>query len=334
MTITDNPITWQDQLAQAITNPVELINTLQLDADLIPSALAVAKLFSLRVPRGFVARMQLGNPADPLLRQVLPLAFEQQQIAGYSADPLAEQQVNPIPGLLHKYHGRVLLTVTGACGVNCRYCFRRSFPYEKNNPGMAGWEQALTYIANDKTINEVILSGGDPLAVSDTHLSRLTQKIAAIAHVKTLRIHTRLPIVIPERITPSLLAWFTGSRLKPVLVTHCNHANEINEAVKTAMTHLKQAGVVLLNQAVLLKGVNDSATALVALHEAIFECDILPYYLHMLDKVQGAAHFEVSEAQAQALHWQMTQQLPGYLVPRLVREVPGAPAKLRVGDTL
>ena len=323
-------ITWQNQLSQAITNPVELINILALEGDLIPAALEAAQLFPLRVPRGFVARMQTGNLADPLLKQVLPLGVELVKATGYSADPLEEINANPISGLLHKYHGRVLLTVVGACGVNCRYCFRRHFPYEKNSPGLAGWEQAFNYIASDKTITEVILSGGDPLVATDTYLSKLVEKIAAISHVKTLRIHSRMPIVIPERITPGFLQLFTQSRLNPVLVIHCNHAQEINADVKQAMERLKRAGVTLLNQAVLLSGVNDSAAALIALSEALFESHVLPYYLHLLDKVQGAAHFEVAEARARKLHWQITQRLPGYLVPKLVREVSGAPAKLVV----
>lgn len=330
MALSDTPLSWQNQLAQAICNPDELIQVLQLDADLIEPARLAAQQFSLRVPRGFVARMQLGNVEDPLLKQVLPLGVELNDKEGYSLDPLAEQAVNPIPGLLHKYYGRVLLTVTGTCGVNCRFCFRRYFPYEDNNPGSAGWERALNYIANDQSITEVIFSGGDPLAASDNHLSKLVQKIVSIEHVKTLRIHSRLPIVIPERITPEMLQWFTQTRLKPVLVTHCNHAQEINDTVCVAMEQLKRTGVTLLNQAVLLKGVNDTADALMALSEAVFAAGILPYYLHMLDKVQSVGHFEVSEAKALALHWQIAQKLPGYLVPRLVKEVPGAPAKLAV----
>jgi len=330
MTLANSFITWQSQLAQAISDPDELISILQLQDSLIAPARMAARQFNLRVPRGFVARMQVGNPADPLLRQVLPLGIELEDTPGYSRDPLAEKVVNPIPGLLHKYYGRVLLTVTGACGVNCRYCFRRYFPYADNNPGSAGWEQALSYIAKDETITEVILSGGDPLAASDVHLNKLVQKIAAIAHVKTLRIHSRLPIVIPERITPELIQWLTQSRLKPVLVVHCNHAQELNAAVGGAMQRLQKAGVTLLNQTVLLKGVNDSQEALTTLSEALFAAGILPYYIHLPDKVQGTAHFDVPEATARELHWQITQRLPGYLVPRLVREVPGAPAKLTV----
>lgn len=321
---------WQVALAEAITNPRELLELLELDLALLPAVETAAKLFALRVPRHFVARMAKSDINDPLLRQVLPLDAEFAPQAGYSRDPLAEKAVNPVPGLLHKYHGRVLLTITGACGINCRYCFRRYFPYVENNPGVAGWEQALAYIAQDSSITEVILSGGDPLLAPDGHLAKLAEKIAAIAHVQTLRIHSRLPIVLPERITPELIAWLTGSRLKPVLVVHCNHPQEINEQVSAAMQMLRQAGVILLNQAVLLKGVNDSVQVLTQLSAVLFEAGILPYYLHLLDRVEGAAHFEVEEARAQTLLWEILQKLPGYLVPKLVREMPGAATKLPV----
>lgn len=326
----DNKALWQKQLAQAISDPAELIQILKLNPEQLPQALLAARQFPLRVPRGFVARMQAGNPEDPLLKQVLPLGIELHTQPGYVQDALAERLANPIPGLLHKYHGRVLLTITSACGINCRFCFRRHFPYEENNPGTAGWDKALAYIANDEHIKEVILSGGDPLAASDAYIEKLVQKIAAIPHVKTLRIHSRLPIVIPERISAELISWLTTTRLKPVLVTHCNHAQEINEEVRAALWPLRQAGVTLLNQTVLLKGINDSPASLIALSEALFEAGILPYYLHMPDKIQGTAHFDVSDEAAKALHWEITQKLPGYLAPRLVREVPGAPAKLAV----
>jgi len=271
--------------------------------------------------------MKKGDIHDPLLQQILPLGAELQEHPGFVKDPLNETAVNPISGLLHKYHGRVLLTVIGTCAINCRYCFRRSFPYHENNPGTAGWEKALEYIANDSSITEVIFSGGDPLVATDKYLFTLSQKIAAIPHVKTLRIHTRLPIVLPERITTDFIEWFTSSRLKPVLVVHCNHPQEINEEVAVRLHKLRDAKITLLNQAVLLKNINDKADILIKLSETLFEHGVLPYYLHLLDRTRGTAHFEVEEARAKQLIAKIMQKLPGYLVPKLVREIAGAPAK-------
>lgn len=318
---------WQKSLKELITDPQVLLDLLALDPKLLPAAQQAAKLFPLRVPVGFVARMEKGNINDPLLRQVLPLGAELEEVAGFVADPLKEQNVNPIPGLLHKYHGRVLLTVTGTCGVNCRYCFRRDFPYNENNPGSQGWEKALEYIAADSSITEVILSGGDPLMATDTYLAKLTQKIAQVPQITTLRIHTRMPIVMPERVTSELVAWLVGSKLRPVVVVHCNHANEIDLSVHKAMQSLRQAGVTLLNQAVLLQGVNDSVDILVDLSQALFNGGIIPYYLHLLDKVRGAAHFDVNATLAKQLVLEMAQRLPGYLVPKLVQEQPEMGAK-------
>ncbi len=319
---------WQTQLAQAVTDPAELIQLLELNTDLIAPAQQAAKLFPLRVPRGYIARMRKGDINDPLLRQVLPLGLEMQQTPGYSDDPLGEQAVNPVPGLLHKYQGRVLLTVVGACGINCRYCFRRHFPYEENNPGTQGWNQALAYIAGDASIHEVILSGGDPLVATDQHLDKLVQKLAAIPHIKTLRVHSRMPIVMPERVTDQMIDWLTGYRLRPVLVVHSSHPHELDHSVLTALLRLKQKGITLLNQSVLLRGVNDNLYTLVGLSEALFEGGVLPYYLHLHDKVRGTAHFDVDEATARALIEGMRLRLPGYLVPKLVREVAGEGAKV------
>ncbi len=321
---------WQIALKNIITDPAELIKLLELDPGLLPAAQAAAKLFPLRAPRGFVARMQKGDSQDPLLQQVLPLGAELIEVPGFTVDPLQEKKANPIPGLLHKYHGRVLLTVVGNCAINCRYCFRREFPYSENNPGNKGWEQVLNYIAADQTITEVIFSGGDPLVAPDEHLAQLSRKIAAIPHVKTLRIHSRLPIVLPERINKEFMDWFSGLSLRPVLVVHCNHPQEIDSDVRSALSDLKQAGITLLNQAVLLKKINNNVSTLVELSEALFDVGVLPYYLHMLDKVQGVAHFEVAEDKARELLWGVTQRLPGYLVPKLVREVPGVSAKVPI----
>ena len=322
---------WQTSLVQAITDPAELLSLLELDASLLEAAISATKLFPLQVPRGFVARMQKGNVDDPLLQQILPIGAELIETAGYSNDPLQEAKVNPIPGLLHKYHGRVLLTLVGTCGVNCRFCFRREFPYGENNPGTEGWDRALNYIAQQASIDEVILSGGDPLVANDKMLHSLSEKLSLIPHLKRLRIHSRMPVVMPERITPEFIGWISQIKLKPVLVIHCNHPQEINQAVKDAMSALAAAGVVLLNQSVLLKGINDSAETLIELSETLFSCGVQPYYLHVLDKVQGSAHFDMPLEQAQKLHWEVSQQLSGYMVPKLVYEKPGAPAKVSVG---
>lgn len=321
---------WQIELANAITDPRELLVELDLDSNLYQETLFAHKDFPLRVPRSYVARMEKGNSSDPLLLQVLPQAIELQQFPGYSCDPLQEKTKNPIPGLLHKYRDRVLLMPSSACAVHCRYCFRRHFPYEENNQGRAGWEAILTYLQEDTKINEVILSGGDPLTVKDSYLYELVKKLADIPHLKRLRIHTRIPIVLPSRINADFIKAITATRLKPVIIVHCNHANEINGEVKQALQQLAQHHVTLLNQAVLLKNVNNSVQALVDLSEALFAAGIMPYYLHLLDKVQGAAHFEVTEEDAKRLMQGVMAQLSGYLVPKLVREVPGAPAKMPI----
>lgn len=320
--------TWQQALIQAITDPEELLKLLQLDQCWLEPAKAAARLFPLKVPRGFVARMEKGNINDPLLRQVLPLGIECEKIRGYQKDPLQENNVNPIPGLLHKYESRVLLTLTSVCGVNCRYCFRRSFPYEKNNPGTSGLKKALDYIANDTSISEVILSGGDPLIANDLQLKKLSHDLGKIPHLKRLRIHSRMPIVLPERITKDFIAWIKASRLQIILVVHANHPQEINSEVKVAMQRLQKAGVTLLNQSVLLKDVNDSVETLALLSETLFDAGILPYYLHTLDKVEGSAHFDVPLETAKTLYSGLSARLSGFLIPKLAKEEPGAPAKI------
>jgi L-lysine 2,3-aminomutase len=319
---------WQSLLKAVITSPAELLQELALSPSLLPAAERVAKLFPLRVPRGFVARMQRGDPDDPLLRQVLPLGLEEIEQLDFKQDPLHEQAANPIPGLLHKYQGRVLILLTGACAVNCRYCFRRHFPYQANIPGGETWQAILNYIATDTTIYEVIFSGGDPLLANDSYLAKCIHDLAAIAHLKILRIHSRLPIVLPQRVTTDLVQVLTATALQPVMVVHCNHAHELDDSVAVAMQQLRQQHITVLNQSVLLKGVNDSLAALVNLSLRLFVLGILPYYLHALDKVQGAAHFAVEESQAKVLITKVREQLPGYLVPTLVYEQAGARSKL------
>ena len=317
---------WQRALQNVVSDIDELLALLQLSRSAL--SLDDQSAFVLRVPRAFVARMQPGNPRDPLLLQVLPAAAERMRLPGYSVDPLAEADANKVPGLIHKYHGRVLLIVTGHCAIHCRYCFRRHFPYADNQPSRSDWARAFDYIRADTSITEVILSGGDPLSVPDRHLQWLLDEIAAIAHVQRLRIHTRLPVVIPERVTPALVSMLGASRLQVSVVLHANHAQELDAAVAQALVPLRHAGIVLLNQAVLLAGINDSEQALADLSERLFALGVLPYYLHLLDAVEGAAHFDVPALQVQSLRAALLARLPGYLVPQFVREVPHAVSKI------
>lgn len=318
---------WQHSLKDLITDATELWQLLQLEGAPEGVCADMLKQFPLRVPRAFAARMRPGDPNDPLLRQVLPIREEQDHTPGFSLDPLSEAHFNPQPGILHKYQGRILLMAAPHCAIHCRYCFRRHFPYDENTPGRQAWEQSLQWLADNPQISEVIYSGGDPLAANDRQLAWLTEKISGIPHISRLRIHTRLPVVIPARVDESLLSWLSSTRLQTVMVVHINHANEIDQDVIDAMQKLKQANVTLLNQSVLLKGVNDSEQALSALSEALFKAGVLPYYLHLLDKVQGVAHFDVPLQRAQDLIQAVRGQLPGYLVPKLVTEIPGAAAK-------
>ncbi|HWW22039.1 MAG TPA: EF-P beta-lysylation protein EpmB [Steroidobacteraceae bacterium] len=318
---------WQRELAQAITDPLELCRALGLDPELALGARAALSHFPLRVPRGFLRRMRHGDPADPLLRQVLPLPSEAMTTAGFNADPLIERGAMRAPGLLHKYPGRALLITTEACAVHCRYCFRREFPYQSAHSEGGRWREALEVIAQDDSIHELILSGGDPLSLGNDRLSGLTAQLRHIPHLRRLRLHTRTPIVLPERVDDELLAWLRALPWPCVIVLHCNHANEIDAGVREATALLKSAGAVLLNQSVLLKGVNDSADALCHLSEGLWSAGVLPYYLHLLDRVTGTAHFEIGEWRARELMRQVSGRLPGYLVPRLARECPGAVSK-------
>jgi EF-P beta-lysylation protein EpmB len=318
---------WQIELSQAICDPLELCRLLNLDPQLAVDSRLAGTQFRLRVPRGFVRRMHAGDPKDPLLRQVLPLSSELIDVDGFVADPLAEGAATQAPGLLHKYQGRALLITTGACAVHCRYCFRREFPYESTLGQGPRWSEALQALAQDSSITELILSGGDPLSLTNGRLRQLTDDLRHIAHLRRLRIHTRAPIVLPERVDDDFLAWLRALPWPCVIVLHCNHANEIDPSVCEATAALKAAGATLLNQSVLLAGVNDSGEALCALSESLWSAGVLPYYLHLLDPVRGTAHFDVGEARARELMAHLSTQLPGYLVPRLARETPGAKSK-------
>lgn len=312
---------WQKILAQGFATSAELLAFLNLPESL--SSPSAEKQFKTRVPRGFAARMQPGNRFDPLLLQVLAVEDELQTIDGFIMDPLAEAVANPVNGLIRKYHGRVLLTVTGACAINCRYCFRRHFPYHENNPGREGWQQVMDHIKHDPSIHEIILSGGDPLLASDSVLKALFAQLESIPHVRTVRIHTRFPVVLPERMTDEFIQLLATTSLKTVMVLHSNHAQELDDHVLRVCIALRAAGCLLLNQSVLLAGINDDAKTLAELSERLFACGVLPYYLHVLDKVSGAAHFDVSTKKASSIFQTLQTLLPGYLVPRLAREEPG-----------
>lgn len=322
---------WQDQLRNVITSATQLLNMLGLDASEAGLCEAACRDFPVKVPHSFVRRMRAGDSTDPLLLQVMSRSEELLEVPGYGRDPVGEcGAANPHPGIIHKYHGRVLLIVSGGCAIHCRYCFRRHFPYSENQNSREQWREALDYIRAERSIEEVILSGGDPLVATDEQLDDLVEQLAAIGHVRRLRIHSRLPIVIPQRMTDSLLDAISHSALQTIMVIHCNHANEIDSSVTAAIAAMHRQGITTLNQAVLLAGVNDSVEAQVALNKKLFDSGALPYYLHLLDRVAGAAHFDVPEKRAQVLMSEVAARLPGYMVPRLVREIAGATAKTAV----
>jgi len=318
-------------LTQTITKPEVLFEALGLDARLLPGARAANQTFALRVPAPYLARIRRGDPDDPLLKQVLPVGAELEEQPGYVADPLEERAARRAPGLLQKYAGRALLIATQACAIHCRYCFRREFPYaEQASEEGARWSEALAAIAADSSIEEVILSGGDPLSLSDARLQQITDALAAMPHVKRVRVHTRTPVVLPQRVDDGLCAWLATIRQPVVFVLHVNHPDEIDADVRNACARLRAAGVTLLNQSVLLAGVNDDVETLKRLSVDLMAAGVLPYYLHLPDRVRGTAHFDVAKGRAKALIAALTSQLSGYLVPRLVREIPGQPSKTPV----
>jgi EF-P beta-lysylation protein EpmB len=323
------PPAWQTALRGAVSDPAELLQLLELSPDDLPLA-AMVNGFPLRVPRGFVSRMRKRDPNDPLLRQVLPLRQELEDVPGFSDDAVGDLERVRAGGILHKYHGRALLIATGACAVHCRYCFRRHFPYGEHTATRHAWQETLAALSADASITEVILSGGDPLSLSDRRLAELAALLEGIPQLRRLRIHTRLPVVLPERVDAGLLGWLGRGRLLHVVVLHANHAQEIDSPVREAFQRLRDAGITLLNQSVLLRGINDKPQILADLSERLFECGVMPYYLHQLDRVRGAAHFEVPDSEATGIMREMASRLPGYLVPRLVRERAGQPYKLQI----
>lgn len=315
---------WQSQLSDLITDPFELLDQLEICSDaLLSGAILASKSFKLRVPRAFVGKMGKGDPLDPLLLQVLPHHLELEEHPEFVTDPLGEEAANQLPGVLHKYQSRFLLTLTGACAVHCRYCFRRHFPYQENLPKQDDWPQIKAYIEQNPHINEVILSGGDPLTLSNRKLKLWIERLESLQQVKILRIHSRVPVVIPQRLDTELLEILKSTRLRIIMVIHANHAAELDDQTCAYLEKLSQHGITALNQAVLLKGVNDDAQTLIELSQRLFDARVMPYYLHVLDKVKGAQHFDLSGSKIDEIYHDILAGLPGYLVPKLVREIAG-----------
>ena len=314
---------WQSLWRDSIRSPDELLKLLGLQAFSQHVSMQAHGQFPILVPRGFVTKMRSNDINDPLLRQILPLVNEEYLIPGFSLDAVGDIAAREATGVLHKYQGRALLITTGACAINCRYCFRRHFPYAQENAASNQWNSAIKYLQEDESIEELILSGGDPLSLSTGKLRNLSDLLKPIKHIKRLRFHTRLPVVLPERIDQEFLDWISELPFQIVFVIHANHTNELDSTVGDALQKLKSTGATLLNQSVLLKGVNDNIDDLVLLSNRLFDFGVLPYYLHLLDKVHGAAHFSVPMEQAKTILNEMLAKLPGYLVPKLVQEIAG-----------
>lgn len=317
---------WRQVLSESVREPKTLLLRLGLNENDVPHV-DLNNPFATLVPEPFIGQMRYGDAYDPLLRQVLPLRVEQNEISGFSQDPLGEREANVGAGVVHKYHGRLLLMLASGCAINCRYCFRRHFPYSENRLSKENWQKALSYIQKNTDLSEVILSGGEPLLVADERLEKLIQELENISHIKRLRIHTRLPVVIPQRLTSKLKRVLDSSRFGVTVVLHCNHQNEISQQLEAKLLEFKNSGITLLNQSVLLQGVNDNEQALVDLSERLFTVGVLPYYLHLLDSVKGAAHFSVKDEAALMIYENLQKRLPGYLVPKLVREQAGEAQK-------
>jgi EF-P beta-lysylation protein EpmB len=327
MHISTDPVSWQSELADSFTEPLDLLRFLDIDSNLFPFIKEASLGFPLRVPRHYASLMNRQDCHDPLLRQVLPLEAELHDVPGFVSDPVGDMNAVSVRGVLHKYNGRVLLIMAGACAVHCRYCFRREFPYGDHILSRQSQADALSYIAGDSSIHEVILSGGDPLLLSDSRLAEFRSALETIPHVRRFRIHSRIPVVLPSRMTSGLLKSLSSEKLKVVLVIHSNHPAELDSCAASGLTALARNNITLLNQSVLLKGVNDNVNTLIELSETLFSLKVLPYYLHLLDRARGTAHFEVPEAVALNLYDGLRNNLPGYLVPRLVREVEGEGSK-------
>ncbi len=331
----DSQNSWQKALSQATTNPKQLLETLQLDwQELERQGLKVSEeageRFKLFATDSYLKKIKKGDWQDPLLRQILPLVDELHEHPSYTIDPLEEKEATVVPGLIHKYHGRALLITNSHCAINCRFCFRKNFPYSDNHYSSKSHDAVFDYLNQHKEISEIILSGGDPLILSDYSLQKIYEQLECIQHIKRVRIHTRIPIVLPERINTELLNIIESSPLKTVLVIHCNHAQELDEHSTQCIKDLKQVCFSLQNQSVLLRGVNDSLQTLRDLQESLFELQVQSYYLHILDKVQGTQHFDIDLAQALKLYHSLEASLPGYMVPKLVQELANKPNKSQI----
>ena len=315
---------WQSQLSDLITDPLELLNLLELSTkQLLSGAILASEQFKLRVPRAFVGKMRIGDPFDPLLLQVLPHHLELEEHPEFVTDPLGEEAANQMAGVLHKYQSRFLLTLTGACAIHCRYCFRRHFPYQENLPKNDDWLNIKQYIEDNPAINEIILSGGDPLTLSNRKIALWLERLESLPQLKILRIHSRVPVVIPNRIDDEFISILKNSRLRIIVVIHSNHASELDDFTCSKLLQLSLHHITVLNQTVLLKGVNDSATTLTELSYRLFEARVMPYYLHVLDKVKGAQHFDLRSSEIDHIYSDVLASLAGYLVPKLVREIAG-----------
>ncbi|MFV9614637.1 MAG: EF-P beta-lysylation protein EpmB [Gammaproteobacteria bacterium] len=327
VSVNDTGSLWKKELANATTSVASLLEQLDLGHHI--EATDIQPGFTCLVTESYINKIQSGNINDPLLQQVLPLNKETHLTTQQNGlhDPVGDINAQASQGLLHKYHGRILLISTGACAIHCRYCFRRHYPYQQASYSSKTLNHVLNYLKKHTEIEEVILSGGDPLILDNEKLASLIEKLETINHLHTLRIHTRLPVVLPNRINTSLIQLLQSSRFQIVMVIHANHANELQHAEYTKLHLLQQAGITLLNQSVLLKGINDNSETLTTLSKRLFQCKTLPYYLHLLDPVKGAMHFEVSKRSALRLKKEMEEHLPGYLVPRIVQEIAGNKSK-------
>ncbi|WP_328986247.1 EF-P beta-lysylation protein EpmB [Thiorhodovibrio winogradskyi] len=318
---------WHADLRTGIRDLPRLCQLLDLDPALIAEGKAAAASYPLSAPRAWLDLIEPGNPDDPLLRQILPTLAETRPHPDFGPDPVGDQNARQTSGLLCKYPGRALLLVTGACPIHCRYCFRRCFPFaaSMNHPDQA--TRALAAIAARPDLSEVILSGGDPLLLNDRSLGWLLGALESIGHLKRIRLHTRIPTTLPSRIDATLCRLLGGGRLPCVLVTQTNHPRELGEAAATALARLQRAGITLLNQSVLLRGVNDSPEILRDLSERLFALGVMPYYLHLLDQVTGSAHFALPLTSCVKIAKELRAQMSGYLMPRVVIEQLGANSK-------
>jgi len=323
--------TWQESLRRAVRSVDELLERLGLTPDQLPPLDSSPK-FPLLVPGEYIQRMEPSNPRDPLLLQVLPLAQENDRVAGFQIDAVGDGASTRLPGVLHKYQSRALLIATGLCAVHCRYCFRRHFPYDESPTSLSQWDDSIRYIQEHREIEEVLLSGGDPLSLGNAKLFGLIGKISRIEHVSRIRIHTRFPVMIPSRVDRDMLerleALLDSQNPRSIwIVLHVNHANEIDQPLVDACTKLRRSGAVMLNQAVLLRGINDTFETQRDLCKKLADSGIVPYYLHQLDRVEGSAHFECDQGVGESIIARLRSELSGYAVPRFVQEIAGEPSK-------